>query len=363
MVSENGLTLICPRKNLWDWNDQEKWLRSIIVNSEGFVVSCSWKKFGNYGEFKQDTEILNHALESNVVKFSKKEDGSLCIRSVINGKVVMRTRGTMFGGKSDDPEELSFGERFIYVAKDKYPILLDPDFMTDRSLLFEYVSPSNLVVIRYKEEDLIFLGFVRHSDLEIGKWAEIEEIASKCSFNLVRVYDLSKNPIELLEEIKNWKDEGVVARCADDQVFVKIKSAFYLASHRMKFSMNYLTILEFIEKGDLKSENELENHLKGSGFDWEIVESAKEFYQRYIQAVKIKEDSLRTANEIIEKFNIVFSMEMEPRKRKKEFALFLDKNITKNIFLVKPLAFGLYDNKENKVYDFCKKIILTEGNL
>ena len=25
-VSENGLNLVCPKKNVWDWSDEEKWL-------------------------------------------------------------------------------------------------------------------------------------------------------------------------------------------------------------------------------------------------------------------------------------------------------------------------------------------------
>ena len=51
--------------------------------------------------------------------------------------------------------------------------------MTDRSLLFEYVSPDNVIVIRYKEEDLVFLGYVLHKDLSIGEWEDVLKISKE----------------------------------------------------------------------------------------------------------------------------------------------------------------------------------------
>lgn len=376
ITSENGLHLVHPKKNLWEWEEEEKYLRSVVVDDDGFVVSCSWKKFGNYNEFKNDTDTLNNALANNgVVRFSHKEDGSLCIRSVINGQVIMRTRGTLFGGKSED-EQVAYGERFRKVAQDKYRILLDPNFMSDRSLLFEYVAPSNLVVVRYKEEDLIFLGFIKHNNLEVGRWTDVEKIANENGFNLVRLHDLPREPLKLLEEIKTWKDEGIVARCGNDQIFVKVKSAYYLANHRMKFSMNYLTIVEFIEGGNICSEEQLANDLKACNYDWEVVESAKEFYRRYEVAVKLKNDVVFEALEFFEKFkkewdlkkptpvkrNWQFNME-EQRLRKKEFALLLNKASFNNLpsKLVRPMAFCLYDNKQERLHELCRKIVLTEG--
>jgi hypothetical protein len=200
--SQDGLTLVCPKRNVWDWDPEERFLRSVVVDSDGYVVSCSWPKFGNYGEFLEDTGKLKEDLETGApVRFSHKEDGSLCIRSVINGKVVMRSRGTLFADERGEDGTESFRERFFRVAQNKYPKLLDKDWMTDRSLLFEYVSPSNLVVVQYKEEDLVFIGFVDHG-LHIGHWHELERVAQEGELNLVRLHDLPRDPIKLLEVIK-----------------------------------------------------------------------------------------------------------------------------------------------------------------
>jgi len=361
VVSENGLHLVCPKKNVWDWEEHEKWLRSIVVDDNGFVVSCSWKKFGNYGEFKPDTDMLNNALANNeTVRFSHKEDGSLCIRSVIDGKVIMRTRGTLFGGQSEDGSE-TFGEKFRRVAENKYPILLDPSFAPDVSMLFEYVAPTNTVVVYYKEEDLVFLGVIRHSDLRISPWSEIEKIAYKYKLNLVRLHELPRNPLELLDEIKEWKDEGIVARCNGERTFVKIKSAHYLASHRMKFSMNYLTMAEFIENSGVTNESELEKSLRECDYDWEIIDMAKDFYRRYRDMVRVADDALLEAKTILSVFNELWSdLYYQPDNEKKKRKIFAEIVRTRGS-LVRPMAFCLYDNKTDRLHNLCRKVILTEG--
>ena len=262
-VEDEGLTLVFPKKNKWDWTREERWLRSVVVDAKGRIVSTGWPKFGNYGEFQNDTRRLNEALASDApVRFTHKEDGSLCIRDIVNGRVMMRTRGTMFGGQQDEDGTPSFGDRFCAVAEKKYPRLIDPAwFDAGISLLFEYVAPGNQVVVRYPEDDLILIGMLVHEPRGpkgrpmrpfIVPWGEMAEFARKEELNLVSLKELPSTPAALLEEVKDWRTEGVVVRCPDpdtgneDQILVKVKSAWYLANHRMKHSMNYQRILEFV---------------------------------------------------------------------------------------------------------------------
>jgi len=363
IATQDGLTLVCPKKNLWDWEEDEKWLRSVVVDNNGFVVSCSWKKFGNYGEFVTDTSSLDHALASNrPVIFSHKEDGSLAIRSIIDGRVIFRTRGTMFGGEATD-DEPSFGERFKLVATQKYPKLLDNTWLTDRSLLFEYVAPSNTIVVRYKSEDLIFLGFVMHNDLRIGEWEELEEVADVGNLNLVRLHELPSDPIKLIEEVKVWKDEGVVVRCEDqkgnpDQNFVKIKSAHYLANHRMKFSMRYPTIVEFVESANIKNESQLVTELQACDYDWEIIESAKEFYEQYLSFCQAWVVLLGSATILANEFFTEHpdADRTDPAVRK-EFA----KVACSQKGLIRTIMFCIYDDKNDRLHALSRKFILLKG--
>ena len=224
-----------------------------------------------------------------------------------------------FGGASED--EQTFGEKFEIVAK-KYPKIFDVDWMTDRSLLFEYVAPNNVVVVRYKEEDLIFLGFVEHDTLEIGRWEEIVSIAKEANFNLVRLHNLPREPIQLLEEIKYWKDEGVVVRCCDDQVFVKVKSAYYLANHRMKYSITYEMINELLDSLGIVGggqEERFKDELRKCEYDWEIIESALDFYNRYVKSYDYVQGILNEAKRLFEEWgfkNNVVLWNSESNKRK-----------------------------------------------
>lgn len=365
IVKDNGLILIHPEKMKFSYMGDEKKLRSIIVDENGFILSSAWPKFGNWGEFPNDTEILETALKNNeTVYFSHKEDGSLCVRSVINGKVFLRTRGTLYGGEANE-DGPSYGERFLSVAKNKYPKLLDPSWETDKSLLFEYVAPNNVVVIKYKEEDLIFLGCVYHDNLTIGRWNYVERLAKEHNLNLVRLHELPREPSELKEEIKMWRDEGVVVRCNEDQTFVKVKSAWYLANHRIKFSMTYDMIVQLLETlniiGDGK-ENLFVEELQKLGYDWEIIESAKEFYNRYVkiynEALKLVEEARDIFIEYQIKYaNILFDCEASKRKH---FATTVCNKFKSPILTI---LFNLYDDQEIKIQTLVKKYILTEGNL
>lgn len=355
-VQEGDLTLIFPDKgSFFEYTEDEKKLRSVIVDKDGFILSSAWPKFGNWGEFKEDTNKLEQELKNGIVRFSHKEDGSLCIRSVINGNVIFRTRGTMFGGYAQDGT-LSFKERFYKIAEQKYPILLDPTWMADRSLLFEYVSPDNVIVIRYKEEDLIFIGYVLHKNLSIGEWEVVSNIAKNNNFNLVKLYELPRDPILLIEEIKNWREEGVVVRCCNDQVFVKVKSSWYLTNHRIKSNMNYNSILELIERENLfgnLNEEDFISALKHLGFDWEIIESSKEYFKIYVELYEYVQSVIAVAKKSYEEFisqNIIWSSESEKRKEFAKVAISLGNPYTQ-------MAFNIYSNNENGINKLTKKIV------
>jgi len=354
VIEDDDLKLIIPQKNMWDWEDEEKFLRSIIVDKNGYVVSSGWPKFGNYGEFIQDTEVLNNALQNDdKINFTMKEDGSLCIRSVINDKVVLRTRGTMYGGDYDEEGNPPFRVKFTQVAETKYPKILDPNWMKDRSLLFEYVSPENRIVVGYSKEDLVFIGSIRHSDLKIGSWNELQKIAEEGKLNLVKLHNLPLEVSELLEKIKNWEDEGIVARVNNGEVLVKIKSASYLARHRLKSNLNYKFICEFIEMSLPKNKDDLENQLCQMGMDFETVSEAIKIYDLYCQAENETQEALNEAIKLYESFS---SKETDPRLIRKDYAMIA----TKAPFPTRTFMFLLYDNKQQKLKDFYKKVVWTK---
>ena len=355
-----GFHLVLPRKGKWVWNE-DRWLRSIVVDNDGAVISCSWPKFGNYGELLDDTDILKNELDHGVIHHTVKMDGTLCIRDVINGKVNLRTRGTLYGvGATDDEDgKISFGERFHRVASEKYPRLLDPSWIASgQSLLLEYVSSDNVIVERYKEEDLIFLGGTNHSKLSIITWEEMKEIAVDGGLKMIAVKELPRNPLAILEEVKSWKSEGVVIRCNNDQTFVKVKSDWYKANHLLKTSLNYNTVVEFLEQSDIKNEQELEDFLHSFEYDFEIIESAKVLYARCKVAEEIAINLQRKATEMLMEFECGEQL-VDPVVRRKTYA----KIACAQNPVVKTMMFALYDGNSQQMKNMVRKIIRAEGKV
>jgi hypothetical protein len=358
VISEGGLNFVFPKKNKWDWTAEEKWLRSVMVDDNGRIVSCSWPKFGNFGEFLADTDALKTALaDGGVVRFTHKEDGSLCIRSVVNGKVIMRTRGTMFGGESDDGSE-TYGEKFRRVATTKYPRLLDPTWMADGiSLLLEYIAPDNAVVVRYKDEDLVFLGGTNHFGPSIIPWGDVVQISGEGNLRLVDLKELPTDPVKLLEEVKEWRTEGVVARCCGDQVFVKVKSAWYLANHRMKYSMTYESIVEFSQRSGVEDEETLVTKLREYDYDFEVVESAREFFRRYLLALHMATCHRAAAEKVCADALADLAQLERGAEHRKRFAIVACSREPS----IKSMMFALYDGRSERVDAMVRKLVLSEG--
>ncbi len=355
IVSKDGLTLIYPRKNKFKWEQNERWLRSVVINENNKIVSCGWPKFGNYNEFINDTILFCKELENGVVRFTNKEDGSLCIRSVINDTVVFRTRGTIFGDSMCEGYGKLFNEVFISVAKNKYPILLDSKWCNDVNLLFEFVSPQNPIVIRYNEEDLIFIGGVTNN-LNILGWDKVQHIAKDFGLNLVKTHTMPNSISEIIDIVNKASGEGIVARFNDDQNFVKIKNKQYLLNHSLKHKVTYKSVVELVYEKNIQTEDELLSIFNDMGLDWEVVDTIKDCYKTYVKATNefsnYVDDLKLIAHNIVS--NICLTDKGEARK---EYAMAIGKYSKFD----KSLLFGIYDGKYDLVDSLVKKAVLNIG--
>ena len=346
ITEADGLYLIHPKKNKWNWKKDELWLRSIIIDKDGYIKSCSFPKFGNYGEIKADSKKLDEVLESGgTVRYTHKEDGSLCIRSVINGKVIFRTRGTIYGGVEHDGVP-SFGDKFRDLANSKYKILLNPNWMSDVTLLFEYVSPDNKIVVNYTETNFIFIGAVEHFKPKLWRWESLEDLSRKFNLNLVRTYELPRKLKDLIDVVRTWDDEGVVIRINNDQTFVKIKSTSYLIKHRLKSNINYSTLYEIILSSKIENEDLLVKYLQKNDYDWELIEAAKVIYSEISENKEKAEGLFKEAKEKYEEF-------IQNSDTRKDFAL----KAIKEKPNIKTFLFLLYDNKENEIHNKLQQLV------
>lgn len=276
----DGRELISPRKDKWTWEPAERRYRSAIICPREGIISQGFPKFDNAGEGQQDTARLYGALAAGEpVWFTEKMDGSLCIRSVIDGQVVLRTRGTHDGGTEHGPAMRALAERL-------YPALLDPAVEPDHSLLFEFVSPSFQIVVPYADEDLILLGAVGHADGALADRDELGELAERLSVPLVATHELPTDPAQLLAAVSGFDDrEGIVARCDSGQVLVKIKSASYLAAHALRFAFSPRRVVEFCAERAIRDEDAFVAALREAGFDWEVGEETRAPFRAYRDAL------------------------------------------------------------------------------
>lgn len=349
LTERDGLTLVVPEKRgkmtPADWPVEERKFRSLIVDSDGRVVSAGFAKFGNFQEFPDETDLLVEALAADKpVFFSEKVDGSLLVRSVINGEVVFRTRGTFDGGEH--------GRAARRVAAKKYPVLLDPAFEPEHSLLFEFVSPDFRIIVSYPEDDLILLGRIAHADLTPDDFPQLAALAQEHALQLVECHELPTEPLALLKEIETWKGkEGVVARCNEGRVMVRIKAADYLARHRLRFALSARAVREICLERDVQGLDDFEVYLKEVGGDWELVEDAKPLVEAFCTArARARERVSTLAGEVAAKL-----VEYPVRK---DFAL---EYATKLSGAEKAAAFSLADERRDQAYTVLERSYLDEA--
>jgi hypothetical protein len=222
------------------WNQENKFLRSVVLNEDGEVISIGFPKFTNWGENTDHFPTPNSLKDVVCVE---KLDGSLLVVSKYKGKFILRTRGTVDASKLDNGYELE-------VFKQKYPLVFEyqPHFETwPFSLLFEWTSPENRIVIRYGDEpEFSLVGAVYHDNGKLWTQDWLDGLAKGFGCPRPEVYSF-KDISDLLVIVDGWVGkEGVVAYSNGGQMLHKVKSADYLVKHRLKEEFcNFERVLDF----------------------------------------------------------------------------------------------------------------------
>lgn len=249
LVTENecGWKLIIPNhesNNRNDiWNRQTIWYRSRVVDANGTLLSQGFGKFWNLdsgpAEFNVTTRDVIRACEEGDAIATLKEDGSLIIRSVTKDSIIIRTRGSFGYANMDNVQEM---EQLL----DKYLKLYDPKLYTGYSLLFEWRSPTNQIVIRHTEPELVLIGAVDHTNMVYATMAELTDIAKTIGMPLVEHFKLDTQGWEKLytELQSNTQIEGYVIRINGEQSLVKVKTPDYIKKHAFKSDLNISRLVD-----------------------------------------------------------------------------------------------------------------------
>lgn len=233
-VAGDKCWLITPKEIGCKWTDDVARFRSVIITQgDHVVVSQGFGKFTNYGE-RPDFEPWD---DSWSFEARHKLDGSLLIVSAYKGHLVARTRGTV------DARNLPNGHEIDFLIK-KYPRTFDNDLLRSEccTLLFEWTTPTNVIVLReHDEPTLTLLGIVECDTLaceEVGRngvyyWTEEWCDKKGEEWGVPRPQKYEYNTLaECLADVVAWQGkEGVVIR--KGQIRRKIKSDLYCEAHKV----------------------------------------------------------------------------------------------------------------------------------
>lgn len=217
--------------------------RSLILRYHTFgVVSRKFDRFFNYGECPEYYEDFDFSK----AQVFEKVDGSLIgiYYNFFTDKWEISTRGM---AKAEGPH--SFYPTFRDCVLDTFGFKNEQEFqktfsefVCHHTYVFECIGPKNKCVKRYESPEMVCLGVInKHTGKIALKGGTAEEVAyvlshtHKLNVRLPKVYEASdaESIVKMVSEFKDL-DEGVVAFDPVSNKRVKIKSATYVAAHKLR---------------------------------------------------------------------------------------------------------------------------------
>ena len=289
-IAGDECVLITPKDMGVEWTEDNKIFRSSIWRkSDMHPVSLGFKKFCNMGETPAFEPIEGYSD----LEFLVKKDGSLLIVSKYKGELIVRTRGTIDASQLPNGHEIEF-------LKKKYPDVFDNFWLDSErySLLFEWTTPTNRIVLKESEEPTLWLiGIVSHraDSFDIRKpynYFTQEELDIQANFLRVsrpERYTLNlQNVAEYLKD--NTSIEGVVIYANGGQILKKAKTPRYLYMHKVFTGIKTVDHLFdlFVDYGQPQRENF--EALLATNFDWELVVALKSLMDELYNKAKLIAD-------------------------------------------------------------------------
>lgn len=304
-VNGEVVTLVQPQHIGTKWTQDNKHLRSSVWNYQGELISAGFPKFTNFGENPEHFPVPQSLKNCTVVE---KLDGSLLIVSKYKGKYILRTRGTVDAHTLDNGHELElFKEKFLKSLNHDTPDTWNV------SILFEWVSPINKIVLNYGDEpDWYVVGIVHHSDYSLYSQEDLDMWAKNKGFKRPATYTFT-DVNDLLQNVDQWKGkEGVCVYSNNDQTIHKVKSADYLIKHRFKSEATLENTLDLYFSYGKPSYQEFESKLTET-FDYECFEMVRGYASQIC-------DTSKEVNKIVDGFKSFIDNQLKVLSTRKEQA-------------------------------------------
>lgn len=294
--------LITPKDMGVDWNDENKYYRSVVIRkSDGRVLSRGFSRFCNWGE----TPTFEPWNPEWSFQARHKLDGSLALLSKIDGQIIFRTRGCFDARIHDN------GAGEVDYLIQKYPSLFNNCYIDSENytILCEWITPSRVIVIRESSEpELVLLGIIQNKSARLETQHNCDIVAETWGVRRPKKYTYSSVQ-ECLDDVKAWQDkEGVVLYHEQSGTMKKIKADLYLKYHKIRSGFNSVSNLIdwFFDEG-----------CSFSSLDWEIS-------QLFIEKIEIIEREFKEQSEFVG--NMAKKLELMNFSSRKDYALYVIQN-------------------------------------
>jgi hypothetical protein len=242
-----------------EWNATNLIYRSSVWTKEGRLISASFRKFFNWDEHP-DLDPRSHTISG--CQLIEKIDGSALIISKYKGSLIVRTRGSIDVSGCENANEID-------IFKETYPKVFDVD--EKYSYVYEWVSPTNRIILQHDNPDIYLTAVINHSDYSMWSQDKLDALAIDLNVKRPRVFKFSTIE-EMIEAVKEFKGiEGICVYYDHGQHIRKAKSAEYLTRHRFKYELSQENVLDMFLKFERPSYNEFMARV-GREFDWECIQ-------------------------------------------------------------------------------------------
>lgn len=201
------------------------------------LFTRAYKKFFNLGEGIQTNDYINdYTPEYSFEKL----DGSLILTGMIGDKIVAKSKTSVNSEQAQSANQL--------IAKnERLQKFISKEITEGRTPVFELVGPSNVVVLRYDEDELIYLGSV---DMENSNVTSVTDTDEANEFPLNNGIKCAKIYVHTWDELLHIQEtsepiiEGFVVKT--EHSFVKVKVNTYKHLHHLKDSVHNMKSLVYL---------------------------------------------------------------------------------------------------------------------
>lgn len=268
-----------------------------IVYSPNFkLVSLPLVKMYNHGlrEHNDATTIAVERLPGIRMVFPEKLDGTMIQLFEHNGQAILTTRSMMEGLETQEEDSI-FLKLARNILEQKYPQLLDPKVLADKSLIFELIHPKSRQITRYgARQDMVVLSVFDQRTYRYWAQHVIEQWATEVGAATPEIL-LQHDDLEVaIERIRQLLDddpalpEGTIIGFEQGDVLihrVKVKMATYLEHFSARLHVSYKTTVNILWNAPhLHDWPAFLNHLITEQMSEEEVELLyRDYFDQFIQ--------------------------------------------------------------------------------